>query len=92
MRFFYWPAVALVALGIIALTQPARSTSTERLFSFAQQGVGAGAEKPHRMLHRRHQAAGLVQPVSLELTSGFTCEQIRIMDEVELITDDSYCN
>ncbi len=36
-------------------------------------------------------AAGQVIADLEEIAKGLTCEQIRIMDEVELITDDSYC-
>lgn len=30
--------------------------------------------------------------ITASIREGFTCEQIRIMDEVEFITDDSYCS
>lgn len=31
------------------------------------------------------------QDITASIGEGFSCEQIRIMDEVEFIADDSYC-
>jgi hypothetical protein len=89
-------AVALMgAVGAAALAEPSNEGRGQGRFPLIVQGleeVIPGLPRtlgaPHPVL-RDHGAT----PVSFSISGKhFSCAQIRVMDEVELITDDSYCD
>jgi hypothetical protein len=89
-------AVALVAaLGAAAMAESGGEAPGHGRFPLIVQGLeGLPTDLP-RTLGAPHPALRDhgATPVSFSIAGQhFTCAQIRVMDEVELITDDSYCD
>jgi hypothetical protein len=89
-------AVALIGVvGAAAIAEPGNERSGKSRFPLIVQGLEGTAtdlpravEEPHLVARDRG-----ATPVSFGVSGKrFTCAQIRVMDEVELITDDSYCD
>jgi hypothetical protein len=88
-------AVALMAgVGAAAMAEPGNERSGKALFPLTGQEVEVTGSIPLRATGQSHltiQDQGTT-PVSFSISGKrFTCAQIRVMDEVELITDDTYC-
>lgn len=89
-------AVAVIALvGVAAVAEPGNGNREQSRFPFIVQGLeGMVTDLPRAAVAPRVGASdhGAI-PVSFS-NSGkpFTCAEIRVMDEVEFITDDSYCD
>lgn len=89
-------AVALIGVvGAAAFAEPGNERPGKALFPLLAQElevtgtiVPRAAQQPGHVI-RDHGAL----PVAFGISGQrFTCAQIRVMDEVELITDDSYCD
>jgi hypothetical protein len=95
MRWTYLVTALFVVFGVTARAESGNEPRSQNRFPLMEQGVErSAAEAPRTLVRRRRHpipdASAL--PVSFDRRGqGFTCDQIRIMDEVELITDDSYC-
>jgi hypothetical protein len=93
MRLAYLSAALCACLGAAALADTVPPTKG---FSVFQQSLErAAASLPRTVAGRRRAAsdASLRTPRAADgLRDRFSCAQIRAMDEVELITDDSYCD
>ena len=89
-------AVALLsAVGVVALAEPGSERSGQGRFPLIVQEVEGVAANPSQVVQelRRTMRDYEAMPVAFSLAGNrFTCAQIRVMDEVELITDDSYCD
>ena len=89
-------AVALMAtVGAAAMAEPGNGRRGQSHFPLIVQGLEGTATNLSRAAGEAHlgvQNPGAT-PVSFSVSGKrFTCAQIRVMDEVELITDDSYCD
>lgn len=89
-------AVALMAtVGAAAMAESGNEQRGQGRFPIIVQGlegVTTGLPRAAGELHLGVQNPGAT-PVSFSVSrKRFTCAQIRVMDEVELITDDSYCD
>jgi hypothetical protein len=95
MRSAILAVAVIAAVGVGAMAEPGNESAGRGRFPLIVQGLeGAATDLPRaaaepRLVAPDHRAI----PVSFS-TSGqrFSCAQIRVMDEVELITDDSYCD
>ena len=89
-------AVALfAAVGVVAMAEPGHERQGQSHFPLIVQGVEGTATNLPRAVEEPHLVARdqRATPVSFSVPGQrFTCAQIRVMDEVELITDDSYCD
>jgi hypothetical protein len=95
MRSAILAAALIGAVGVAALAEPGNERPGKTLFPLTGQEVEVTGSIPLRAAGQPHlaiQDQGTT-PVSFG-TSGkrFSCAQIRVMDEVELITDDTYCD
>jgi hypothetical protein len=84
----------IAAVGAAALAEPGNEAPGQGRFPLSVQWLeGIATDLPRaagepRLTTPDHAAV----PVSFGASGKrFTCAQIRVMDEVELITDDSYC-
>ena len=88
-------AVVTAGLGLAVVTEPVEMVSANKRYSIARQGLIEKAPDPAR-------AAAVEMAVLLPLDQPLgettradgerlSCDEIRAMDEVELISDESYC-
>jgi len=89
-------AVAVAAgLGLAVVAEPVEMVSANKRYSIVRQGLVEKAPEPARapvvamaVLMPFDQALGEATRTDGEKLS---CDEIRAMDEVELISDESYC-
>jgi hypothetical protein len=95
MRSIILAAAFVAAAEAAVFAEPSNEPRAQGRFPMIVQGLeGAVGIQPKAADEPRFGVSdhGAV-PVSFSASGKpFTCAQIRVMDEVELITDDSYCN
>ena len=89
-------AVALVAAaGVAAIAESGNERAGKALIPASAQELEVTGAIPPRAVQQPSlnvREYG-VTPIAFSVSGQrFTCAQIRVMDEVELITDDSYCD
>lgn len=95
MRPAMLAVAVIVIVGVAAVAEPGNGLREKGGFPFIVQGLeGMVTDLPRAAVEPRlagHDYGAV--PVSFSPSGKpFTCAQIRIMDEVEFITDDSYCD
>ncbi len=95
MRSVILAATLVAVVGAAAMAEPGNERSGKAPFPLTGQEVEVTGSIPLRAAGQSHltiQDQGTT-PMSFSIAGKrFTCAQIRAMDEVELITDDSYCD
>jgi hypothetical protein len=92
----YFAMAVGVGLGVATIAGPARDVSLRQTFFVAPQGVVEEAPVPEERQSPEITGSVLKLEPHVVVTrvdgTPLSCEKIRAMDEVELITDDSYCD
>ncbi len=96
MHTAYFAAALVAGLSIAVVSAPVQSLGAHKRFSVGAHGLESKAPEPPRMMLT--EMAALPPPhsplgtVTREDGRRLSCDEIRAMDEVELITDGSYCD
>jgi hypothetical protein len=96
MHTAYFAAALVAGLSVAVATVPVQSLGAHKRFSVGAQGLESKAPEPPRVtfaemvaLPPPHRPLGTI---TREDGRRLSCDEIRAMDEVELITDGSYCD
>ncbi len=96
MHTAYFAAALVAGLSIAVVAAPVQSVSAHKRFSVGAQGLESKAPALPRVtfaemaaLPPPHRPLGIL---TREDGRRLSCDEIRAMDEVELITDESYCD